>query len=88
MVFVQGEAYTRDFIQDRLGGEKVSYLSEKAGRIVCGCFSPESNPEAPYEILVGGADEDGSAGPIRNKARILARHDGSIPVFLKRAPNQ
>jgi 5-methylcytosine-specific restriction protein A len=88
MRFVQGESYTRDFIHDQLGGEKVSYLPQKAGRIVCGCFSTESNPEAPYEILVGGAEEDGSEGPILRKAKLLARQDGSIPVFLKRAANQ
>ena len=39
MLFVQGESYTRDFIHDQLGGEKVSYLPQKGGRIVCGCFS-------------------------------------------------
>ena len=88
MLFVQGESFTRDFIHDQLGGEKVSYLPQKAGRIVCGCFSTESNPEAPYEILVGGADEEGSEGPILRKARMLARQDGSIPVFLMRAANQ
>jgi 5-methylcytosine-specific restriction protein A len=88
MPFVQGESYTRDFIHDQLGGEKVSCLPQRAGRIVCGCFSADSSPEAPYEILVGGADEDDSEGPILRKARMLARQDGSIPVFLKRAANQ
>jgi hypothetical protein len=34
MLFVQGESYTRDFIYDQLGGDKVSYLPQKAVRIV------------------------------------------------------
>jgi 5-methylcytosine-specific restriction protein A len=88
MVFVEGESYTRDFIHTQLGGEKVSYLPQKGGRIVCGCFSPDLDPEAPHEILVGGADEDGTEGPIVKKARMLFRQDGSIPVFLKRATKE
>jgi 5-methylcytosine-specific restriction protein A len=88
MVFVEGESYTRDFIHAQLGGEKVSYLPQKGGRIVCGCFSPDLDPEAPYEILVGGTDEDGTEGPIVKKARMLSRQEGSIPVFLKRATKE
>jgi hypothetical protein len=88
MLFVVGEVYTRDRIHTILGGETLSYLPQTGGKIVCGCFSPESNPEAPYEILVGGADAGESEGQILRKARRLSRQDGSIPVFLRRAANE
>ena len=87
MKFMSADSYTRDQIHAELSGEKVSYLPQHGGRIVCGCFSQESNPEAPYEILVGGMDEEGSEGPILREARMLSRQEGSIPVFLKQAPN-
>jgi hypothetical protein len=42
MPFVPGEFYSRGRIHKILGGEKVSYLPPKDGRIVCGGSSPES----------------------------------------------
>jgi hypothetical protein len=86
MRFIPGDSYTRGQIHDEFGGEMVSYLPQQDGKIVCGCFSPESNPEAPYEVLVGGPEEGGE-GPILKKARLLAKQRGPIPVFLKQAPN-
>ena len=79
MAFMRGDSYTRDHIHAELGGETVSYLPQQGGRIVSGCFSPESNPEAPHEILVGGMEEDGGEGPVLRKARTLSRQEGSIP---------
>ena len=38
MPFAIGAHYTRDEIHSELGGEKVSFLPQKGGRIVCGCF--------------------------------------------------
>ena len=86
MPFIPGESYTRDHIHEILGGEKVSYLPQKDGKIVCGCFSTDANPEAPYVILVGG-DEDGEEHPVEKKAKILEAQEEPIPVFLKRASN-
>src|SRR3954447_21885875 len=86
MPLIPGESYTRDHLHEILGGEKVSYLPQKDGRIVCGCFSHESNPEAPYVILVGG-DDDGVEQPVERKARFLEKQEEPIPVFLKRASN-
>ena len=81
MSFITGEAYTRDRIHASLGGEKVTYLPQKEGKIVCGCFSTDFNPEAPLVILVGGSDEDEDAntilkgqattGPRRRHPRVL-----------------
>ncbi|SIO25790.1 HNH endonuclease [Singulisphaera sp. GP187] len=86
MPFIVDESYTRDHIHEQLGGEKVSYLPQKDGKIVCGCFSWESNPDAPEVILVGG-DENGVVHPVEKKARILEKQEEPIPVFLKQASN-
>lgn len=86
MPFIAGESYTRDYIHEQLGGEKVSYLPQKCGKIVCGCFSWESNPDAPDVILVGG-DDNGEGHPVERKAKILEKQAEPIPVFLKRASN-
>ena len=86
MPFVPGESYTRDRIHEVLGGEKVSYLPQRDGKIVCGCFSPDSNPEAPYVILVGGDDDD-QKRTVERKANILVVQEEPVPVFLKRTSN-
>jgi hypothetical protein len=36
MPFIPGESYTREHIQAELGGEMVSYLPQRDGRVVCG----------------------------------------------------
>jgi hypothetical protein len=77
MPFIPGESYTRGQIHEEFGGETVTYLPQQDGKIVCGCFSPDSNPEAPYEILVGGRDEQGGGdSSVVKKARLLAKHRG------------
>lgn len=83
----RGESYTREEIHAVLGGEMISYLPQQDGRIVCGCFSQDSNPEAPYEILVGGSEDGAGESSVEKKARLLAGQRVPIPVFLKRAPN-
>src|SRR4051794_12943720 len=87
MPFRVGESYTRDQIHAELGGEKVTYLPQRGGRIVCGCFSQDSNPEAPLTVLVGDVTEEGDSTVLR-KARLLCRQGGTIPVFLKEASNR
>jgi hypothetical protein len=57
----------------------------REGRLRLG-FSTDSNPEAPYVILVGG-DDDGEEHPVEKKAKLLDAQDEPIPVFLKRASN-
>jgi 5-methylcytosine-specific restriction protein A len=85
MSFISGASYTRAQIHDEVGGDKVSYLPQKEGRIVCGCFSTERNPEAPTVILVGHGAEEGSN--IVKRAELLLEHRNAIPVFLKQAAN-
>src|SRR3954462_10114896 len=87
MPFVVGEAYTRDHIHNVLGGETVTYLPSKEGKVVCGCFSARLNPEAPYSILVGGSSPGEGSNVILKRARTLVGQRGAIPVFMKHASN-
>src|SRR5689334_7607133 len=87
MPFVVGAAYSRDHIHNVLGGETVSYLPWKNHKIVCGCFSIDRNPEAPYTILVGGSPGDEASNVILKKARTLVGQAGAMPVFMKHASN-
>ncbi len=48
--------YSRDNFHESLGGGKVSCLPQRDGKIVCGCFSADVNPESAYVILVGGVE--------------------------------
>ena len=77
MPLIPGESYTRDHIHEILGGEKVSYLPQKDGKIVCGCFSSDANPEAPYVILVGGDGEARSTQSIRRRRSWMHRRNRS-----------
>lgn len=77
MVFEVGKTYTRHQIHIVLGGEIQSYLPQRGGRIVCGCFKPSLDPEAPCEVMVGDAPK------VKEKAERLSQQGGTIPVFLK-----
>jgi hypothetical protein len=83
MIPTLGTSYTRRQIHNMLGGELDTYLPQRDGRIVCGCFVPTygANPQAPHEILVGNAPK------VIEKARILRRQSDPVPVFLKRDIN-
>ena len=78
MCFIIGNTYTRKEIYNEVGGEQESYLPQYNNTIVCGCFNPKKDPQAPYVILVGKGKD------IEKKARMLSRQQGSIPVFVKR----
>jgi hypothetical protein len=85
-----GDVFTRQEISHLLGGSIQSYLPERDGRVVCGCFKPDDdmNPNAPEEVLFGTPDES----PNINRAADLVFEQGragqAIPVFLKDAPNR
>jgi hypothetical protein len=73
--------YTRKEIHEALGGSVEEYLPTKNGRVVCGAFLPEHNPDAPMIVLAG-------KGPkIRKAAEQFARQSEPVPVFLKREAN-
>ena len=80
--FVVDHGYTLDAIVSALGGDTMSYLPQLKGRIVGGRFTTNMNPNAPYQILVGDRPQ------VRRKAELLAAQEGTLPVFLKQAPNR
>jgi len=51
--FACGQTYTRGEIRQALGGDLSSSLPHRDGRVVCGCFRPDLNPDAPDVILSG-----------------------------------
>lgn len=73
--------YTRKQISARLGGEQVSYLPKAKGKVVCGCFDPAHNPEAPTVILPGNTNA------IIGRAETAVSPKRSIPIFLKKGPS-
>jgi hypothetical protein len=82
MSFQLGKHYTREEIHDEVGGGTEEYLPTKQGRVVCGAFRPDANPDAPMIILPG-------LGPkIEKTADMFAKQAGAIPVFLKRGPKE
>ena len=81
MKFSLAKHYTRDQIREVLGGNPEEYLPTRKGRVVCGAFRPDANPDAPMVILPG-------FGPrIEKTAEIFAGQSFGVPVFLKRATN-
>ena len=73
-----GSYYTREQINAMLGGGVQAFLPTKNGRVVCGCFKLDLNPDAPEEVLVG-------LGPQREaSARTAVLQRTPFPVFLKR----
>jgi hypothetical protein len=80
--FVVGQEYSFNEIAEVFGGQSFGYLPQIGRRIVCGRFTMEMNPHAPYEVLVG--DPPG----VLRKAQILVEQGGVIPVFIKAATNR
>ncbi len=80
--FEKGKSYPMAEIQRAFGGDNMSYLPQVGNRIVCGRFTAEMNPRAPYEVLVGDPPR------VQRAAELLATQGGSLPVFVKEGPNQ
>ena len=75
-----GECYSRREIHEMLGGELISYLPQRDGDIVCGCFCRDGyDPNAPDEVLVGRKRRN------QQKAWLFCEQDWAVPVFLKLA---
>lgn len=72
-----GNWYTRQDIHEICGGEIQSYLPQVSGKIVCGCFTKDFNPDAPAEIQVGNLPK------VVKKAKIFAQQNTAVPVFMK-----
>lgn len=80
--FILGKRYSRREIHEKIGGEEQTYLPQKHGRIVCGCFKMGGNPNAPREILPGNVPI------VMKKATIFCHQIDPVPVFIKRATNK
>jgi hypothetical protein len=77
----RGFHYTRRQIHNELGGSIQEFLPHKNGSVVCGCFKPDLDPDAPYEVLPGN-------GPnIIHWANQFYEQRTAVPIFLKRGTN-
>src|SRR5437016_3660579 len=79
---VVGKEYPFNAIAEVFGGQSFGYLPQVGSRIVCGRFTMEMNPNAPYEVLVG--DPPG----VLRKAELLVQQGGDLPVFIKAGTNR
>lgn len=78
MAFKIGTKYSRKDINNEIGGETVSYLPQKNGQIICGCFTRELNTDVPLEVQVG------IRPTVVAKAQLLERQSNKIiPVFVQ-----
>ncbi len=78
MKLEQGQQYTRRQIHEALGGNIEKYLPHVDGKVVCGCFDPEKNPEAPLIVLPGNSQDR------MRWAAVFAAQQHFVPCFLKR----
>lgn len=81
MPFTVRQYYAREQIQTELGGEIQSYLPQRDGCIVAGCFGRKLNPDAPLEVQVGREPK-----VVRKAETLAAQADKRIRVFLKGTP--
>ncbi len=72
-----GKAFTRQHIADMFRGNPVTYLPIYQGKVTCGCFRKDLNPDAPFEVLVGDNP------PVIESAELLLAVRNEIPVFVK-----
>jgi len=82
-MFQIGNIYSRKEIHDSIGGDEQSYLPHVSGHVVCGCFDPQDNARAPFEIDVGR-----NAPNVILYAEIFSKQSDPIPIFLKRNPSK
>jgi hypothetical protein len=76
-IFAVGTRYTRVAIQNKLGGSTRGFLPFVNGRVVCGCFRGELNPDAPDIILPGDLNL------IQEVAEMFCRQRFPVPIFLE-----
>jgi hypothetical protein len=81
-VFVLGQKYRREQIRSILGGSEIDFLPTEKGRVVCGCFTLDHNPEAP-EIVIPGTGK-----VIERTAKIFCGQEYPVPIFIKRRVNE
>ena len=77
MKFELGRSYSRRMITQELGGNYQKFLPFHKGKVVCGLFRKDLNPDAPEEILPGDTPE------IIRCAKVFAEQKHAIPVFVR-----
>jgi len=80
--FVLGRKYTREEISKILGGSEIDFLPTEKGKVVCGCFTLDHNPDAPNVVLPG------TGSVIERRARIFCEQEYPVPIFLKCRVNE
>ena len=78
--FVEGEFYAWRELSVVLRFTPTPYLTNANGKIVCGTFRKDLNPDAPTIVLPGVAKKHWA-----ENAELLCRQRRSIPVFTKEA---
>jgi hypothetical protein len=74
-----GAEYTREDIHHLMGGSMQEFLPHVGFRIVCGAFTPRTNPDAPDIVTVPPRRY------VERWARAFATQKFPIPIFLKRS---
>jgi hypothetical protein len=82
MRLIEGHFYTREQIHDLLGGGVQDYLPHKNGRVVCGCFKKDTNPDAPNVVLPGDGPK------IQKWAKVFREQNYPVPIFIKKDINK
>jgi hypothetical protein len=78
--FMEGEFYSWKELSPLLGFAPTPYLTNANGKIVCGTFRKDLNPDAPGIVLPGK-----SKAHWAQNAVLLCQQSQSIPVFTKEA---
>jgi len=76
-MFELNKDYSRENIQQSVGGNKESFLPEYRGKIVAACLRPDLNPKAPEYIVCN------SGAAARAAGFTLSRQTDPVPVFIR-----
>ena len=79
---VQGGFFTWLQIQEFVGHTPHGYLTEIEGRIVCGCFQLDLNPDAP-DIVLPGTRQDWIDKARHFQTQSAESPTGAVPIFVK-----
>jgi hypothetical protein len=78
--FIEGEFYSWKELASLLGFTPTPYLTNAKGKIVCGTFRKDLNPDAPLIVLPGVAKPHWAENAV-----LLCQQRNNIPVFTKKA---
>ena len=79
---VMGGFYAWHQIESLVGHSPHGYLTEVEGRIVCGCFKLDLNPDAP-DIVLPGTRQDWIEKSMTFRTQSAEDPTGAAPIFIK-----